>query len=563
MIGRPVTAAAALLLGVLLGPLAPEQAGATTASASTPSPASSQGQAIYRKGLLASGAALVGKRQADGLQVRGAQAACVNCHQRSGLGTTEGRSRIPPVTGRYLFRPRATNDDRSDLPYVEGMRADRDPYSERTLARAIREGVDSEGKALSYLMPRFSLGDADMGALISYLKSMDPARLPGVTDTVLHFATIITPDADPVARDGMLKVIEQYFKDKNDKAFLIGPSARMHPSGKTMYSKSMFMVPRRWQLHVWTLEGDASTWRAQLEKHMADEPVLAVVSGLGGSNWEPVHRFCEREAVPCLFPNVDVPVDDKDAFYSLYFSKGVLLEADLIARRFASAGGSASRVRNVVQVYRAGDVGAVAASALQAQLKSHGVRVTGRAIPAGAGPQAAADALREAGNPDALVLWLRPSDLEQLGSSPPAGVAVFLSALMSGQERAPLPAAWRSQSEMAYPFDLPDKRRVRLDYPLGWFAVRHIPVVAERVQSDTFLACGLLSETINHLTDAFVRPYLIERLQTMVEHRIITGYYPHLTLASNQHFASKGGYIVRFADSGGTRLIADSDWLVP
>jgi len=320
-------AAVTLLLAALLGLT-------SWASAAAGGPPVGAGESIYRRGVLASGVALLGKRQAGGVQVSGAGAACVNCHQRSGLGTTEGRSKIPPVTGRYLFQRRATNLDQSDLPYIEGMRADREPYTERTLARAIREGVDSEGKPLSYVMPRFAVGEADMAALISYLKSMDPPRLPGVTDTVLHFATIITPDADPVAREGMLKVIQQYFKDKNDKAFLIGPSARMHPSGKTMYSKSMFMVPRRWQLHVWQLGGEASTWQAQLEKHMAEEPVFAVVSGLGGSNWEPVHRFCEHEAVPCLFPNVEVPVD-KEGFYSLYFSKGLLLEADLIAGRIA------------------------------------------------------------------------------------------------------------------------------------------------------------------------------------------------------------------------------------
>jgi len=98
---------------------------------------------------------------------------------------------------------------------------------------------------------------------------------------------------------------------------------------------------------------------------------------------------------------------------------------------------------------------------------------------------------------------------------------------------------------------------------LGWLALRRIPLVAEQVQADTYLACGLLSETINHLTDAFVRPYLVERLQTTIEHRIMTGYYPHLTLASNQRFASKGGYFVHFAQASGTRLAVDSDWLVP
>jgi hypothetical protein len=83
------------------------------------------------------------------------------------------------------------------------------------------------------------------------------------------------------------------------------------------------------------------------------------------------------------------------------------------------------------------------------------------------------------------------------------------------------------------------------------------------VQADTYLACGLLSETLNHMADALVRDYLIERVQALLEHRIITGYYPHLALASGQQFASKGGYLVRFADAAGPRLLAEHDWQVP
>jgi hypothetical protein len=49
----------------------------------------------------------------------------------------------------------------------------------------------------------------------------------------------------------------------------------------------------------------------------------------------------------------------------------------------------------------------------------------------------------------------------------------------------------------------------------------------------------------------------------MLEHRILTAYYPRLALAPNQRFASKGGYIVHFAEPRGTRLIADSGWIAP
>jgi hypothetical protein len=138
-----------------------------------------------------------------------------------------------------------------------------------------------------------------------------------------------------------------------------------------------------------------------------------------------------------------------------------------------------------------------------------------------------------------------------------------MSGLMGGLEKSPLPAAWRGATRMAYPFDLPEQRRVRVDYALGWFSIRHIPVVAPQVQADTYLACGLVAETLSHMVDTFVRDYLVERIETGVEHRIITGYYPRLTLAPGQRFASKGGYIVRFADPVRPKIVAVSDWTVP
>jgi hypothetical protein len=42
-----------------------------------------------------------------------------------------------------------------------------------------------------------------------------------------------------------------------------------------------------------------------------------------------------------------------------------------------------------------------------------------------------------------------------------------------------------------------------------------------------------------------------------------TSIYPRLSLAPEQRFASKGAYIVRFADSEGDALVPESDWIVP
>jgi len=526
------------------------------ASASAPALANAAtiGETIYRHGVLPTGAPLVAARE-GAVRVTGASAACINCHRRSGLGMKEGRRSIPPIAGIYLFHPRAGPADDLDLPFVDGMRADRDPYSDATLAQAIRAGVGADGKPLSYLMPRYTLDRAEMAALIAHLRKLSPGPVPGVSASVLHFATIVTPDADPVKRQGVLDVLEKFFIDKNHYTRAESPRLR---SSRRM----MFKVNRRWELHVWQLTGAPSSWEQQLRAKLAAEPVYAVISGIGGKTWAPIHHFCEQAALPCLFPNVDLPVVAEKDFYSLYLSQGVLLEAQLIAHEL-NAQRSGAPLRRVVQVYRAADVGEEAAAALAAALPGAGLTFIRRALPAKAKAGELAAALRDLKAGDVLVLWLRPGDISALGAPPIAVSKVYLSGRMGGLESAPLPLAWRDLTHLAYPFDLPDGRRIRVDYPIGWFRIRQIPVVALPEQADTYLVCGLVSEAINHMVDTFVRDYLVERIEEMLEHRVITGYYPRLALAPGQRFASKGGYIVHFAAPTGTRVVADGEWTAP
>jgi hypothetical protein len=517
-------------------------------------PAAWTGKDLYLGGVLPGGQSLHGTREANAV-VEGATGACVNCHKRSGLGSAEGRVIIPPIAGPYLFRPPGQRIDDTAVPFVGESGARQQAYSELTLARAIRDGIGADGRTLSYLMPRYRIGDTAMKALIGYLKDMMPRHVPGVSDTVLHFATIVTPDADPTARQGMLDVLENYFQEKNAAARAIAP--RVYATRPTR-----FRVNRKWQLHVWSLTGAPQTWETQLRAHLAAEPVFAAISGIAGRSWGPVHDFCESVGLPCLFANVEVPVTADRDTYTVYFSRGVLVEAQLIARRVRERESEASP-RRVVQVYRSGDVGEAAAGALREAARHSGVKVLDRVLPRNARAAQLGAAVGDLMRGDSLVLWLRANDLRQLPQQVPGTQTVWVSGLMGGLESAPLPQAWRALTRMTYPFDLPARRVARVDYGLGWFRIRRIPIVAEQVQSDTYLACGLLSEVLNNMVDTFQRDYLIERLDELVEHRVLTGYYPHLTLGAGQSFASKGAYLVRLGDSPGLPVVPEGEWTVP
>jgi hypothetical protein len=533
---------AALLAGLMAAPAGAE-----------PAQEIHSGESMYRDGLLPSGQLVTGRREGNP-PVSGAAAACSNCHRRSGLGEIEGTIKIPPIGGPYLFHARAKGREDLDVPYVENMRIDRDPYTADTLARAIREGIGVDGKPLNYLMPRYDLSDADVAVLIDYLKGMKPLKARGVAGSVVNFATIVTADADPVQRRAMLAVLDRYFADQNAFALAQSPNRLRAESMKSN-------AKRRWQLHVWELTGSPESWEEQLNRHLEREPVYAVLSGLGGKDWQPIHRFCERAALPCIFPNLDLPVVAERDFYSLYFSKGVLLEALLLAQQIA-ADHKTNPVGRVVQIFRSNDIGADAAASLKGALAGSGIRSLGRPL-GDAGGSRLDDLLRTVRPSDIVVLWLRPADFAPLASLPVRGSGVFASGVMGGLESTPMPAAWRSATRLVYTAELPEKRLIGAEFALGWIRHHRIPMLDPRVQVDTYVACGLTMETLTRMTGSFHADYLIERMEGTLEHQLVSGYYPALALAPNERFASKGGYLVHWASPDGAKVVPDTDWRAP
>src|SRR5262245_5674395 len=105
---RHVALGASLALGALIW-----------AGWSLASPTQAGGEALYRRGLLPSRAPVHAIREASA-SVEAVDAACVNCHRRSGLGSTEGLITIPPIAGPYLFAPRGKSLEDLGIPFVDG-----------------------------------------------------------------------------------------------------------------------------------------------------------------------------------------------------------------------------------------------------------------------------------------------------------------------------------------------------------------------------------------------------------------------------------------------------------
>jgi hypothetical protein len=343
---------------------------------------------------------------------------------------------------------------------------------------------------------------------------------------------------------------------------------------------------RNWQLEVWDLQGPPETWAQQLQDSYRRQPVFAVVSGLSNSTWEPVHDFCEREHVPCWFPSVDLPPVTENAFYPVYFSRGVTLEAEVLAKHLRGKGG-----QRLVQVYRDDHMGRGAAQALRRALDGSGIALEDRIL-RDAEPEALRRALSGVNDKDNLMFWLRPADLAALDKVAPA--PAYFSGRLAGGEHAPFPAAWKGSARLVYPYELPEKREANLAYFHQWLKLRNLELVDEPLQSEIYFALNFLTDTIAEMLDNLYRDYLLERAENMVSQReggkaedevrardavILRGIgaggrafqvksegttiYPRLSLGSSQRFASKGGYIAHFASVDGDRLVADSGWIVP
>jgi hypothetical protein len=286
---------------------------------------------------------------------------------------------------------------------------------------------------------------------------------------------------------------------------------------------------RSWVLDVWELEGAPDRWGAQLEAHYRRQPVFALVSGIGDLSWQPMHDFSERFRVPCILPLTSLPGKAASTFYTVYFSRGMALEADALASHLGAGAGK------VIQVFRRDDPASLAAaSAFRAALPGAGTRLEDREL---AGAQwrtlAGADAV--------LVLWLGERDLRDVPAHALArNRPTWLSATLLDGAAAPA----GKQVGMTYPWELPDVRGPRVRRSADWLRAKDLGGDQVQIQVNTHFAITMVGEALAHLMDSFSRDYFVETIEHNLTTTVLSSFYPPLTLGPDQRFASKGVYLV-------------------
>jgi len=494
------------------------------------------GRRIYRDGKLPNGEPLAAIVTGD-VAVLGTQFSCQNCHGRSGMGAAEGKIIVPAIAGPILYAP---------SPQPKRL-----AYDYKSLTRALRDGVNPNGRPLDSLMPRYKLSNDEISALATYLKGLSASSSPGVDSKIIRFATVVSEAEDKDIRDAVLSVLRTYVDDKNRQTRLEGQRL---DRGTTPASR-LPTVFRKWVLDVWVLKGASESWPEQLERYYKSAPVFALLGGIATDNWKLIGQFCENHEVPCLFPSTSLPLAEEGDFYSLHFSQGLLLEANLIASHAVS-----NNFKSVIQVY-CDSVTKPVADSLSLQLKSQNVTVQEIVFDCRK-PLPVKELVKQIDSkPEAaVILWLKENQFSVLVNILAENRVYMSSTLLNGKSNLKLPSLPVSVY-LAHPFNLPDKVDSALIRFKVWARSRKIDVRYPRIQSEAFFACLAANDAVSHLGRFLIRDYMLDMLDHAQPLAAYIPIHPRPTIGPGQRFLTKGGYIL--TTQNGKLTTKDATWILP
>lgn len=493
------------------------------------------GRRIYQEGLLPDGQPIKAVVAGD-VPVLGTQFSCENCHGRSGMGTGENEYIVPPVAGPFLFS--------------ESPQPARPAYTPESLATVLRDGITPGGRTLKVeLMPLYDVDDAAVDALASYLATLSSGNSPGVSDSTIRFAIAMGGDVDETKRQAVLTTIRAFFDVKNRQTRLDG---ERWDRGYSPESR-LPTVFRKWILDEWVLAGPEETWEAQLDRYYEQAPAFAMISGLAEGSWEPVGRFCQRRALPCLYPATDRPWVDPDNYYTVFYSRGLGLEADLIASHLA-----ADPPETLVQVYCDGD-GEWAAARLREKLAIQTPSLEDLRLDCDMQPIKEQMMPRDAGS-TVFVYWVDRVALHDLLADSSTG-RVYLSSISLDGNLEDITYSGTGEIFLAHSFELPgqiDAARGRFE---AWARSRGIELTAPRAQAEAFYASLVLGDTLKHMGRFYIRDYMLDMLEHAQGLMQWVPYHPRTTIGPKQRFLSKGGYVLPIRDSG--IETENAEWILP
>lgn len=554
------------------------------------------GEKMYREGLLPSGEPMPVVLDGDN-NIPGTTFGCVGCHLRSGIGALEGPVLSPPITGQKLYKPYYQYDPSlEDYSRIKKtMWEGREPlkplyrpaYTDETLAKALREGINPGGRQLKPVMPRFRLSDHHMAALITYLKNLSAEVSPGVDKQYrnIRFATVIAGNVPAADRTEMLATLDALIEHHNKNARTRNRRQNLGDKIKDADFNYPLFSLSRWELH-----GPEATWRSQLDAYYRKEPVFALLGGLSATDWRQMHEFSEQNNIPCLLPITDLPVITEANWYTLYFNKGIYQEGEAAANYLAQKS-EQSPAKGILQIVENTATARAAANGFLETWKELGNQAPDTIYLADTEQinGALLQKLIRQKHPATLLLWASSGiipALESLAANRDQTKMVFVSAALLQHDLWALPEKSRSFTYISYPYRLDAGQDLYTINSKRWLQKHRVPVSSRRISTRLFslshvllepfrvvkrdfnpdgLGDGLVtmenqSEMMMHVKRNYYRDYLLD-LIGMFPFKLSID-FERLNFGTWQRYISKGCYIVQLSDGQKPELIKKSDWVV-
>jgi hypothetical protein len=409
------------------------------------------------------------------------------------------------------------------------------------------------------------LSSQEMHALIAYLKSLSAGSVPGVTDKVLRFATVISEDADPEKRRVMLALMDSYISGKNAQAKTItvrGGRTRMMAEAML---ESKELAYRNLALSRWIVNGPPQTWAGKLEDYYRQEPVFAILGGMIEGSWKPVHDFAEEHKIPTLFPVTDFPVIAEGDWYTLYLSKGYIQEGEAAALYLNRVADSSSGDGEVVQIYRDTEEGKALASGFEKVWHDAGRKPPHNVI-LKPGEKFSAGFLQDIlGDKKAasVMLWLSSSEIGPLREFVSTGKfpeRIFVSWGYSGDTLLSVKDGLRDMLYITYPKRLPVDEMKYRSYLTPYMGVIKAGPGEMQVLNHTYLLLQVLTQALMDMNGSYYPDYFLDVIGMMPDQDLPL--YERLSFGPGQRFASKGCYIVQLTKGENPGFIRRSDWVV-
>ena len=547
------------------------------AAQATPEGNAEKGKKLYEHGIDHNDQPVKALGQ-SGIEFKGEEATCLRCHRRSGFGGSEGGYYVPPISANFIYEPsRRDRNDRFRAAFLEAQNIQhwvrvrmprvRPAYTTATLATALREGNNPSGIELDKLMPRYQLDDQDVANLAAYLATLSKEISPGVDEEYLHIATVIGPNVDAVEREAMLKTMQAYVKWYNERLY----SDIAHESSARVYGMDVRSSTRLWKLHVWELDDQPKTWRAQLEQFQQQQPIFAMVNGLINGSWSPIAGFCDDRQIPCLFPLTELPENRQEqGGYNFYYTRGLELEADILGKYLKKM---PDRPSILVQLHDGSQYGLAPAARLKYQLSEQipDVDIQIRKFDDQKNLTSIIKQLSANSNSNlGIVIWGNPENdaiLSALNQSDFQDQILFIPAHLIRKQmvhsRADLTDSLPANLHITWPFSLPQSYQADAFRVRGWMRSRSLPIINERIQLLSYYGMNVLRDSSRHLFEHFHQDYLVERIEHEVESSPHPGIYPTFSLGPEQRVMSKGGYVLMPDENQKNKLKIAADWIVP